>query len=140
MWIVLYTMLVFGMEVSLRSFGRRSFRPQSPRNALLCVTVVVILVLVTWAPSTVAPIQGSCFASLMWWTVNYAKFGLIIASTILLIYIICSVMITMQLLRTVQIDHSERISVTRVVYYLVFTTIVVVCPPCILDMIMLTFA
>ncbi|KAL8866812.1 MAG: hypothetical protein Q9174_006068 [Haloplaca sp. 1 TL-2023] len=125
MWIVLYTMLVFGLETSLRSFGRRRFRPQSSRNALFCVTLAAILVLITWAPSTVAPIQGSCLASLMWWTVNYAKLGLIIASTILMIYLVCLAVITMRLFQVAQIDHSQRISATRTVVYLAFAVVVV---------------
>ncbi|KAL8704951.1 MAG: hypothetical protein Q9201_001897 [Fulgogasparrea decipioides] len=123
LWIVPYTMLVFGLETTIRSLHNKHFQHQRRRNVLLCVIAVIIMILVTWIPSLVSPSQGECPSSLSWWTARFAKLGLVIGSGILLTYVICLVVITTRLLRTTTLDRSQRIGATRIVYYLTVSAI-----------------
>ncbi len=122
-------MLVFGLEATFRALHYKHYRVQKRWNIISCVVVILILVLVTWIPSNVLPARRECLASLVWWTHPFAKFGLVIASGLILIYIICAIMITVRLLRTLQISRDQRIAATRIIYYLIFSTLITVRMP-----------
>ncbi|KAL8729983.1 MAG: hypothetical protein Q9181_004819 [Wetmoreana brouardii] len=124
LWIVPYTMLVFGLETATRSLHNERFQHQRRRNVLCCVIAVIIMILVTWVPSFVYPIQGECLSSLVWWTARFAKLGLVIGSGVLLTYVISSVVITTRLLRATTLDRSQRIDATRIVYHLIVSVII----------------
>ncbi|KAL8666112.1 MAG: hypothetical protein Q9168_007549 [Polycauliona sp. 1 TL-2023] len=119
LWIVPYTMLVFGSETAVRSLQGKGFPCQTKRSLLLCSVAVLIAVLLTWIPSHTSPSKGICPATLVWWTKNYAKIGLAIGSGLLFTHILCAVVITSQLMRTANMNHNQRIAASRVVYYLI---------------------
>ncbi|KAL8903703.1 MAG: hypothetical protein Q9207_003747 [Kuettlingeria erythrocarpa] len=128
-WIVPFTMLVFGLEATFRALHYKHFRVQKRWNIISCVVVILILILVTWIPSNVLPARHECLTSLVWWTKPFAKFGLVIASGLMLIYIVCATVITARLLRTLHISRDQRIAATRIVYYLIFSTLITVRMP-----------
>ncbi|KAL8808960.1 MAG: hypothetical protein Q9200_003849 [Gallowayella weberi] len=83
---------------------------------------VMVVIWLTWIPSYIAPSRGICPATLIWWSTHYAKIGLAISSGLLLTFVVGAIMITDHLMRTVELDHNQRISASRVVYYLIMTT------------------
>ncbi len=119
-------MLVFGLETTFRSVQRARFQPRGKWNTPLCLAAVPFLTLLTWTPSNFAPSKGLCVASLIWWTAAYAKLGVVIATSLILTYSLCALVITLQLLRRIKTDRDERIAATRVVYYLVPSVILMV--------------
>ncbi|KAL8688180.1 MAG: hypothetical protein Q9218_005844 [Villophora microphyllina] len=124
LWIVPYTMLVFGLETTFRSLHRKRFQHQRWRNVGFCVIAMIVMVLATWVPSFVDPSMGRCHSSIIGWTTHFVKVGLVIGSCVLFTYIVCATVITAQLLRTSNLDSSQRISATRVVYYLIVSSLI----------------
>ncbi|KAI4194967.1 MAG: hypothetical protein LQ346_003579 [Caloplaca aetnensis] len=122
-------MLVFGLEATIRALHHKHFQVQKRWNVISCVVVILIFILVTWIPSNVSPARHECLASLVWWTESFAKFGLVIASGLMLAYIVCATMITARLLRTLKISRDQRIAATKTVYYLILSTSVTVRMP-----------
>lgn len=119
-------MVVFGLETTFRSLQRARFHPRGKWNIPLCLAAVPILTLLTWTPSNFSPSKGECIASLIWWTAAYAKLGVVIATSLILTYALCALVITLQLLRRIKTDRDERIAATRVVYYLVPSVVLLV--------------
>ncbi|KAL8933326.1 MAG: hypothetical protein Q9211_005841 [Gyalolechia sp. 1 TL-2023] len=123
-WIVPYTILVFGLETTFRSLHKDRFQHQKIWSILLCLIAVLTMTLVMWVPSRVSQRWRPCFASLVWWPRHYAKIGLIIASGLLLTFLVCASLIMTQLMRTIKTDRDQRTAATRVAYYLVISALV----------------
>ncbi|KAL8778205.1 MAG: hypothetical protein Q9213_007513 [Squamulea squamosa] len=93
LWIVPYTILAFGVETTVRSLQGKRFP---------CPTSL-----------------GVCPTTLVWWTINYTDIGLAAGSGLLFCDVVCAIIITLQLMRTVDIDRNQRIAASRAVYYLI---------------------
>ncbi|KAL8645388.1 MAG: hypothetical protein Q9210_006730 [Variospora velana] len=78
----------------------------------------------TWIPSYVSLARRKCLASLIWWTKHFAKVGLVISSGLLLIFLVCAGVITVQLIRTINMSRDQRIAATRTVYYLAISALI----------------
>ncbi|KAL8799327.1 MAG: hypothetical protein Q9182_005971 [Xanthomendoza sp. 2 TL-2023] len=122
LWVVPYTMLVFCLETCFRLHWNKSGRYHKRRSIFFCIAAVLVATFFTWIPSYLAPSRGICPATLVWWTTHYAKIGLAISSGLLLTFVAGAIIITGLLMRNVELDHNQRISETRVVYYLIMTT------------------
>lgn len=120
-WLVPYTMLVFGLETTFRSLHKDRFQHQKRWNIMFCVTAAIILTLVTWVPAKVFSRRRACLASLVWWTADWTKVGLVLASGLLLTFLVCAAVIIAQLARTITMNRDQRISATRTAYYLVIS-------------------
>lgn len=92
----------------------------------MCVAGVLLLTLVTWLPSNLSPPTGPCLSSLIWWTAAYAQAGVAIAVTLVAAYIICTIVITVNLLKQSQLDRDERLQASIVVYHLIINTLILV--------------
>ena len=130
LWIVPYTMLVFGVETTFRSLQRERFHPRGKWNIPLCIGAIPFLTFLTWTPSNFDKSRGPCLASLIWWTASFAKLGIVIGASLIVTYSLCALIITLQLLRRIKTDRDERIAATRVVYYLIPSVILMVEHPC----------
>lgn len=84
------------------------------------------MTVVTWIPSNTTPPRRECLASLVWLTKHFAKVGLVIASGLLFTYIVCAIVTTARLVRTIKMSRDQRIAATRTVYYLVISTLIMV--------------
>ncbi|KAL8695667.1 MAG: hypothetical protein Q9224_003249 [Gallowayella concinna] len=104
LWIVPYTILVFGLETTFRLLVNKHDQYHKRRSILYCIAAVLVAVLLTWIPSYIAPSS------------------LAISSGLLLTFVASAIMITGQLMRNVELDHNQRISASRVVYYLIMST------------------
>lgn len=123
-------MFVFGSETTIRSLQGNHLPYQRRRNLLFCFVAILVAVLLTWVPSYTSLSKGICPATLIWWTTNYANIGLAIGSWLLFTNIVCAAVIRSQSMRTVDIDHNQRIAASRVVYYLIVSASLMVSTTC----------
>ena len=93
---------------------------------LMCVIGILLLTLITWIPSNLSPSNGRCLSSLVWWTAHYAQTGVAITVTLIATFIICTVVITVNLLRRSKLDRDERLQASIVVYYLIVNSLILV--------------
>ena len=126
MWLVPFTMLVFGIETTLRSLQRIRFRPRGKWDAPICVLVILILLLITFLLPLVLPSRNRCKGFQLWWANHYAEIGLALGGGLILLFLFSATIITIQRRRTVGISNDERIAAIRVVYYLVLSMIILV--------------
>lgn len=119
-------MLVVGLETTFRSLHRKRFQPQTRWNIRLCILAIILMTTMTWIPSYVLPARPRCLASLVWWTKHLAKVGLVLSSGLLLTFLVCAGVITVQLIRTINMSRDQRIAATRTVYYLAISALIMV--------------
>lgn len=119
-------MLVFGIETTFRSLRRVRFPSRNKWHLPTAMAIVALMVFFSWAATNVFPTRGKCLTGLIWWTARYAKLAVVLASGLLALYPISAIIITVQLVKTVKVDKAERIAATRVVYYLVVNTWLIV--------------
>ena len=119
-------MLVFGLETTFRSLQRTKFYSQGRWSILVCVIAIIILTVLTWILSSTSPTRGQCLASLIWFTAHYAQAGVTLCLALIVGYVTSASVITFQLMRTAKVDRDQRIQASRVVYYLIASTLVLV--------------
>ncbi|KAL8748435.1 MAG: hypothetical protein Q9184_007305 [Pyrenodesmia sp. 2 TL-2023] len=124
LWIVPFTILVFGLETTFRALHYKHFQVQKRWNIVFCLIVICIMTLVTWIPSNVSPARHGCLTSLVWWTEHLAKVGLAVASGLIITYVVCAVIVTAQLLRGLKMSREQRIAATMIVYYLISSSMI----------------
>ncbi|KAL8957839.1 MAG: hypothetical protein Q9193_004988 [Seirophora villosa] len=95
-------------------------------NIRVSILAILLMALITWIPSYVSPTQGSCLASLVWWTDDFTKIGLVISSGLLFTFLFCAGVIAIQLIRTIKVCREQRIAATRIVYYLIISALIMV--------------
>lgn len=127
LWLVFFTKMVFGLETSFRSTRRVRFSSRPPWHITSAIAVIATMVFAAWAATNAFPTKSRCLSSLIEWTAPYAKLAVVLASGLLFLYPASAVIISIQLVKTVKIDKLERIAATRMVYYLVLNTCLVVC-------------
>ncbi|KAL8789546.1 MAG: hypothetical protein Q9195_006773 [Heterodermia aff. obscurata] len=121
-WFAPITMVVFGVETTFRSLRRNKFASRNRWHIPTALAVIIGLSIFLWAASNVFPTRGACVTGLIWWTARYFKFAIVICSGLLFLFTTSAIIITVQLVKTVKVDRAERIAATRVVYYLVVNT------------------
>ena len=122
-------MLVFGLETTFQSLRRSRFPSRNRWQTPSALVIIAMMVFAAWAATNVFPTKGKCLTGLVWWTARYAKLAVVLASGLLALYPVSAVIITIQLVRTIKVDKAERIAATRVVYYLVVNTWLIVSLP-----------
>lgn len=126
LWIGPYTMLVFGLETTFRSLQSTGFLSQGRWHILTRIVGVLLLTIITAIPSLTRPTRGQCLASFIWWTAHYAKPGVAICLILMFAYITCASVITFQLITTAKLHSDHRIQASRIVYYLLVSTLLLV--------------
>ncbi|KAF2744509.1 hypothetical protein M011DRAFT_408485 [Sporormia fimetaria CBS 119925] len=119
-----YITLVFGIELALRAFRTERFAPRGKWNATICVGVVTFLVILTWMPTVAWPMYNMCVGRLIWFA---GRYELIIITVLGILVVSCmtlAALVSIQLLRTSNMDPSERIAASRMCYYLVLAALV----------------
>ncbi len=120
-------MLVFGLETTFRSLKMPIFTYQTRWHISIRVVGILSLVIITWIPTVLAsPVKGQCLASLIWWTAPYAKAGVAMCLLLTFAYITSASVITFQLLRTARVDRDQRIQASRIVFYLLISSLILV--------------
>jgi hypothetical protein len=125
-WLVPITIQVFAAETAVRGLRNPGFPPRGKRSVPICLVAVVMLIILTWIPSRAYPAGDSCIASLTFYIRNKGRAGVVTISCITVVIVASLAIITIQLSRNAKIPKSERIAASRMVYYLVITTIIMV--------------
>ena len=122
-------MVVFGVETTFRSLRRNRFPSRNRWHIPTALGIIIALSIFLWAASNVFPTRGACVTGLIWWTARYFKLAIVVCSGLLFLFTTSAIIITVQLIKTVKVDRAERIAATRVVYYLVVNTWIIVRHP-----------
>lgn len=130
MFLVAYVQVVFGIECTIRSLRKTPFRARGKYDVTICLFVVFVLEILTWALAFVDKMGDFCFASLVWFVVHYGEFGTIVVSSIIGASVICGLIIWNRLSTVPTIDKHQRIAASRMVYYLWLGAIVLVSSSC----------
>jgi hypothetical protein len=109
-----------------RSLRSERFAPRGKWNTTICIAVVSFLLLVTWMPAVAWPMYNRCFGSLIWFSMRYDLLTLIILCILVFGCLLLAAIISIQLMRTTQMDPNERISASRMSYYLIVIALVYV--------------
>lgn len=119
-------MLVFGLETTFKSLSSPMFSSQVRWHLSIRIASIIALVIITWVPALVFPFRGQCLESLIWWTAPFAKAGVGIIFVLIFTFVTSASIITFQLLKTSRVDRDRRIEASRIVLYLLFSSLVLV--------------
>ena len=119
-------MLVFGLETTFRSLKSPMFSSQVRWHVSIRVASVLALFIITWAPALLFPVRGQCLVSLIWWTAPFAKAGVGLILVLIFTFVTSASIITIQLLKTTKVDRDRRIEASKIVLYLLFSSLVLV--------------
>ncbi|KAI9864669.1 MAG: hypothetical protein M1813_003159 [Trichoglossum hirsutum] len=123
-WLVPITIQVFAAETAIRALRNPRFPPRGRKSIPIALAAVLILIVVTWAPSRIYPASDRCIASLMFYIRSKGKAGVVTISCIVVVILISFVIIVVQLSRNARISKDERIAASRIAYYLVITIVI----------------
>ncbi|KAL6708327.1 hypothetical protein ACN47E_003251 [Coniothyrium glycines] len=123
-FIIGYITLVFGIEMAIRAFKSEPFAPRGRWNTTICVGVVCFMLLLTWMPTVVWPMYNRCFGGLVWFISRYDLLALVILCTLVFFFLLLAALISIQLMRTPNLDQNERISASRMTYFLLVAALI----------------
>ncbi|KAJ4310802.1 hypothetical protein N0V94_008270 [Neodidymelliopsis sp. IMI 364377] len=119
-----YITLVFGIETALRSFKHERFAPRGKWNTILCIVMVAFFLVLTWIPTIAWPMFNKCFGSLIWFAMRYDLLTLVLLVILVSLLLLLAAIISIQLMRTTEVDPNERIAASRMCYYLLLTAVI----------------
>ncbi|KAL7625018.1 hypothetical protein AAE478_004232 [Parahypoxylon ruwenzoriense] len=122
-FIVPYIQLVLGLEVTFRALKRSPFPPRGKWNIAICLAIIKLLLTITGLVGFFIRPPNFCFASLFWFVAKWAEGGFVLLVAIVVVLTLCTVIIFMKLTRYSIIETSERVSASRMVYYLALAVI-----------------
>ncbi|KAI0457036.1 hypothetical protein F5B21DRAFT_107375 [Xylaria acuta] len=122
-FIVPYIQLVFTIETTLRALKSNPFPPRSKWTVAICLTIVKIALLATGLVTFFIRAPNFCFASLFWFVAKWAEGGFAILIAIVVIMAACAIIIYMKLTRYSMIEDDERVSASRMIYYIALAII-----------------
>ncbi|KJR81209.1 uncharacterized protein SPSK_01035 [Sporothrix schenckii 1099-18] len=117
-FIVPYIQLVFGVEFAIRGLRKKPFPARGKYTTTVCLIVLGILLLTNFLVADFIRSPDFCFASLFWFVAIYSRGCFAVLLAIDIILVLCTAIIFVRLTRSIKIDISERISASRMVYYL----------------------
>lgn len=125
-FLVGYITLVFGIEMTWRAFKPKRFAPRGKWNTMICIGVVSFMLLLTWMPTIAWPMYNRCFGSLIWFPMRYDLLMLIILCVLISCLLLLAALLSIQLMRTPNLDPNERISASRMTYFLLVAALIYV--------------
>lgn len=121
-----YITLIFGIETALRAFKTERFAPRGKWNTIICTAAVTFLLVLTWIPTMAWPMFNRCFGGLIWFPMRYDLLTLVLLIILVSSLLIMAAIISVQLMRTADVDPNERIAASRMCYYLLVTSVIYV--------------
>ncbi|KAF2729347.1 hypothetical protein EJ04DRAFT_74844 [Polyplosphaeria fusca] len=119
-----YVTLVFGIEMAMRAFKYERFAPRGKWNTSICIGTTAFFLLLTWMPTIALPMFNRCFGSLIWFSVRYELIALCLLSILVFFFFLLAALISIQLMRTQNVDPNERIAASRMCYYLLINAVI----------------
>ena len=103
----------------MRALRAEPFAPKGKWTTTICVGIISFLLLLTWMPTVAWPMYNRCFGSLIWFPMRYEL--LMMAALVFLIgtLLTLAAIISIQLMRTSDVDPNQRIAASRMCYYLI---------------------
>jgi hypothetical protein len=122
-FIVPYIQLVFTLEMTLRALKANPFPPRSKWTVTICLTIIKIALLSTGLVAFFVRAPDVCFASLFWFVETWAKGGFALLIGIVVVLVVCAVIIYFKLTRHSMIEDDERVSASRMIYYIALAVV-----------------
>ncbi|ORY71219.1 uncharacterized protein BCR38DRAFT_479737 [Pseudomassariella vexata] len=122
-FIVPYIQLIFGLEVALRGLRSKPFPQRSKWTVAICLAGLKIVLMITGLVAFFIRAPDFCFASLFFFVARWAEGGFVLLLVIAVLLTICAVTIFIKLTRNADIETSERVLASRMVYYLALAII-----------------
>ncbi|EFX05401.1 hypothetical protein CMQ_3470 [Grosmannia clavigera kw1407] len=118
LFLVPYIQLVFSLEISIRGLRKKPFPSRGKFTVTICLVIVCMLVLMNFLVADLDRAPDFCFASLFWFIAVYSKgiFAALLAIDVILV--ICLIILSVRLTQSAEIETSERVAASRMVYYL----------------------
>ncbi|KAF1811045.1 hypothetical protein P152DRAFT_515448 [Eremomyces bilateralis CBS 781.70] len=113
-----YVHLVFGVETTIRSLKYMKFMPRSRRNTPFCLVAISSLLLATWLPTALWKIPDVCLGDILFRTVPFNLIGLVVLSFEVVAFALMIAVIAIQLKRVSDIEPSQRVAASRMVFRL----------------------
>ncbi|KAL1889421.1 hypothetical protein Sste5346_008905 [Sporothrix stenoceras] len=117
-FIVPYIQLVFGVEFAIRGLRKSPFPARGRYTTTICLIILGMLLLTNFLVADFIRSPDFCFASLFWFVAIYSRGCFAVLLAIDIILVLCTAIIFVRLTRSTKIDIAERISASRMVYYL----------------------
>jgi hypothetical protein len=127
LWIVPYLLAVFGLETMFRSIKNPRFPARSKFNVGVCISIVFVMLALTFIPAKINPPKEKCIASVIYQLKSFGTIGLILLTVVMIAITFSAGLTFMHLSKSVKIDRDERIAGTRIVYYLLVNALTLVC-------------
>ena len=118
--------LVLSLEIMFRSVRKPRFKPRGRWTVLGCVAIVILFMLALWLVAFLSKTVDSCWGSLLWWTLHYGRPALALTAGTMFTNLVTAIILVVQLVKTIQMDKSERIAASRVVYSLGMNFVILV--------------
>lgn len=125
-FIIAYVTLVFGIEMTWRAFKSERFAPRGKWTTTICIGVISCLLLLTLLPTLALPMYNRCFGSLIWIPIRYDLIAICALSILVFSFLLLAALISIQLMRTSDVDQNERIAASRMCYFLLTAALVYV--------------
>lgn len=118
--------LVFGVDTAIRALRTDRFAPKGKWATTICIGAVSFLSLMIWMPTVVWPMYNRCFGSLIWFVMRYDLLMLVLLIFMIGSFLALSAIISIQLMRTSDVDPNQRIAASRMCYYLIIIALLYV--------------
>ena len=118
--------LVFSLEIAIRSLRMPKFKPRGKWTILVCAAIVVAAMFSFWLSAFLSKPNQMCWGSLLFWTFHFSRAAIVINVVTIFTSLVTATTLVYQLVKTVQMEKSERIAATRVVYALGVNAVVLV--------------
>jgi hypothetical protein len=121
-----YITLIFGFETAIRAFKSQPFEPRGKWTTTVCMGMAGFLIVLTWIPTIAWPMYNKCFGSLIWFPMRYDLLIFVILIVLVSLLFLLAAIISIQLMRTADVDPNERIAASRMCYYLILIAVIYV--------------
>lgn len=110
----------------MRALKTERFAPKGKWTTTVCIGFISFLTLAVWIPTVAWPMYNRCFASLIWFPMRYDLFMLVLLIILVGIFLLLAAIISIQLMRTANVDPNQRIAASRMCYYLLMAALLYV--------------
>lgn len=113
-----YIQFVFALELTLRGLRRKPFSPRGKWAVPICLAVIGLLTLTNFLVADFIRTEDFCFASLFWFVAHYGLLCFVLLVAISSTILLCTVAVAAKLCRNINIEITERVCASRMVYYM----------------------
>lgn len=113
--------------MAIRAMRVERFPAKGKWTTTICIGAIAFLTLLTWMPTVAWPMYNRCFGSLIWFPMRYELLMLVLLVVLVSVFLLLAAIISIQLMRTSDVDPNQRIAASRMCYYLIMSALLYVC-------------